>query len=432
MRPTAMIVFVILFAGCIESDHPYKVLAPGTWQVQMPLTPNITQKAHRDAALSAAHESTEGKLPFLMDVFNPTPDSIYIEIINGDERIAVKDIHYGRDPKTARDTIRINFPIYDTYIVADIDGNKMEGFWYVKSRKNYKIPFSARYGRNYRFTTMKKEPVMDVTGIWPTVFGEGEDAFNAMGAFEQDGNHLTGTFMTETGDFRYLEGTIQADKLYLSAFDGSHAFLFEAKINPTDSTMTGSFRSGTHYQTTWLAKMDLKNNLTDPEAVVQANDLETPVHFALPTPSGEIINLNDETLSGKSTILQIMGTWCPNCRDEGTFLAEYMRQHPDLDINVIGMAFEKYDDINKNMAVIKKYKAILNIPYDIVLAAKPKKENVLAIFPQLDNFRAYPTMIFLDKNHKIIKVHTGFNGPATPEYPFFKEEFDQIIQELTQ
>ncbi len=429
---TIFIAIAILFSQCIEFDHPYKVLAPGIWHIQMPLVPYTAPEERRDAALSTAQELTEGKLPFLLEVFNPTKDSIYIEIINGKERIPVTDIQYGRNPETARDTIRINFPIYDTYIVADIDGNKMDGFWHVKRRENYKIPFSARYGKKHRFTTLKKTPVMDISGKWATTFSPEKDEYHAIGVFQQDGNHLTGTFMTETGDYRFLEGTIQADKIYLSAFDGSHAFLFEGKVNPMDSTITGSFRSGTHYQTTWVAKKDDQSTLKDAENLVQAKDHTTPVNFNLPTPDGRQISLDAPTLAGKPTILQIMGTWCPNCRDEGVFLADYFTQHPDLPINVIGLAFEKYDDVNKNMAVIQKYKQVLKIPYDIVFAGKPKKENILSIFPQMDSFMAYPTMIFLDKDRKIIKIHTGFNGPATPEYSHFKQEFDKTIKELTQ
>jgi len=415
--------------GCIEFEHPYSVLAPGIWRAQMQLIPRSAPHQRRDAALSKVPELTEGMLPFTFEVFNPTQDSIYIEIINGKERIPVTNISYGRNPETARDTIRIHFPVYDTYITADIDGNKMDGFWYVPSKKDYKIPFSARFGKNHRFTTLQKKPIMDVSGLWDTQFGEGDDKFPAIGSFEQKGNHLNGTFMTETGDFRFLEGTIQADKLYLSAFDGSHAFLFEAKIN-SDSTMFGSFRSGMHYQTTWTAHKNPNAQLKNPENLVQVKNTE-PVDFSLPTANHRTISLQDAPLAGKPTILQIMGTWCPNCRDEGAFLAQYLRNHPQLQLNVIGLAFEKHDDPTKNFELIQNYKEKLKIPYDIVLAGKPKRENIFKLLPQLENFVAYPTMIFLDKNRQIVKTHTGFNGPATPEYDHFRKEFEQIIKEIT-
>ena len=36
--------------------------------------------------------------------------------------------------------------------------------------------------------------------------------------------------MTETGDYRYLDGVVSGSKMYLSAFDGAHAFLFNKKM----------------------------------------------------------------------------------------------------------------------------------------------------------------------------------------------------------
>ena len=76
-----------------------------------------------------------------------------------------------------------------------------------------------------------------------------------MESLNKDGNKLTGTFRTDTGDYRFLEGSVQANKMYLSVFDGSHAFLFEAKLME-DSALIGSFRSGNHYKTLWEAERD--------------------------------------------------------------------------------------------------------------------------------------------------------------------------------
>ena len=44
--------------------------------------------------------------------------------------------------------------------------------------------------------------------------------------------------------------------------------------------------------------------------------------------------------------------------------------------------------------------------------------------------KAYPTMIFLDKQNRIVKTHTGFSGPATREYEDFKKEFAKDIEKI--
>ena len=131
----------------------------------------------------------------------------------------------------------------------------IEGHFYDPGRsENYAIRFKAKHGRDHRFTQLKKEPLFDISGKWETTFGiDKSEPYPAIGEFKQSGNKLTGTFLTETGDYRFLEGTVQANKMYLSVFDGSHAFLFEAKLME-DSTLIGSFRSGNHYKTLWEAK----------------------------------------------------------------------------------------------------------------------------------------------------------------------------------
>lgn len=80
-----------------------------------------------------------------------------------------------------------------------------------------------------------------------------KDTTKAIGEFVQVENNLTGTFLTESGDYRYLDGTVQANKLYLSCFDGAHAFLFEGKIE-ADNTINGIFYSGKNYKATWSSK----------------------------------------------------------------------------------------------------------------------------------------------------------------------------------
>jgi hypothetical protein len=50
----------------------------------------------------------------------------------------------------------------------------------------------------------------------------------------------------------------------------------------------------------------------------------------------------------------------------------------------------------------------------------------------LNEVMAYPTMLFLDKNDRVVKIHTGFSGPATSEYASFKEKFNKFVAELSQ
>lgn len=49
----------------------------------------------------------------------------------------------------------------------------------------------------------------------------------------------------------------------------------------------------------------------------------------------------------------------------------------------------------------------------------------------LNHLISYPTTIFIDKNGKVRKIHTGFNGPATgKKYNEFKNEFENFMDAL--
>ncbi len=137
---TAFVLMALLWTSCLEFDQSYKVLAPGIWRAELQLTKTIKTKERRDDALSTKL-STEGILPFTFEVISPTPDSTYIIIHNGDERIRLTDLVFGKNKETARDSLTIHFPVYDSYLKVEIDGSKMDGFWVVKSKKDYKIPF---------------------------------------------------------------------------------------------------------------------------------------------------------------------------------------------------------------------------------------------------------------------------------------------------
>ena len=440
MKITHILVFVSIVLGLnscfFSAENPYSGLPPGKWRavlklVNNPINPNPRGEPLPDKVNLKFEEVTDGELPFIFEVKYVTKDSFYIEIINGDERIVVDDIKIGRDKSQAKDTILINFPVFDSYIRGFFLENAIDGEWVVRNKENYRIPFIARHGRDYRFTNLRKAPIMNVSGRWDVTFEIGtEDEYKGVGEFKQEGNHLTGTFLTETGDYRYLEGTVQANKLYLSCFDGSHAFLFEGKINPKDSTMIGSFRSGNAYQTSWEAKFNPNAKLKDANALTFLKPGYDRFDFSFENAAGKTVSLKDARYQNKVKIIQIMGTWCPNCRDETAFLVDYLKEHPDQDVEVIALAFERHKEKDKAIEALKRYREYFKMDYELLLAGISDKQEASKVLPMLNAVLAYPTMIVIDKNDRVQRIHTGFSGPATSEYKQFKAEFSRFILQL--
>lgn len=425
--------FCIFQSACIQISNQYSSVAPGYWRGVLKLNPNIqplkTNSARLDGDSDVKFEEVSGgEIPFTFELVYDTKDKFHIDFINGDERFRVDDIEIGRNKKTGRDTIRITFIEFETFISAAYEGGVMEGFWVKGSNK---IPFVARYGQNHRFSTLQKTPKADISGKWETTFGiekeKAEEMDKAIGEFKQTGNKLTGTFMTETGDYRFLEGEVQLNKFYLSCFDGSHAFLFEGKILD-DQNIIGSFRSGmTHYEQ-WEGKRNPDFKLRDEYSLTQVKAGEERININFMNPAGKNISLDNPEYQGKVKVLQVSGTWCPNCRDESFFLAEYCKNNPDL--KVIGMFFEKHKEKEAANAQLLKYRQRLGIPYEVAVVGYADKNEAAAALPMLDKIMAFPTTIIVDKQNKIRKVHTGFTGPATSQYPQFKKDFDSFIRQL--
>ena len=128
-----------------------------------------------------------------------------------------------------------------------------------------------------------------------------------------------------------------------------------------------------------------------------------------------------------------MGSWCPNCLDESKFYVDYINNNNLKDIEFVGLAFEYAKTKEKALRSILKLKNELGINYPILLAqyAGTDKNKALKKFPMLNNIISYPTTIFLDKNKEVLKIHTGFNGPATGQkYVDFIEEFNRTMKSM--
>ncbi len=418
--------------ACFDFGDTYTKLPPGPWRAILKLDPERSQlqSARHETRVSdnvSFDEVTEGDLPFNFEVIYRDKENFYIEISNAEEKIILDQITFQKDRATNKDTVFIEFPPYDSYFKVIFEDNILEGFWYVPSRVNYQIHFVAKHGHDYRFTTLKKPPVLDLTGKWEITFGVDDTVpVPAIGYFKQNGNHLTGTFQTETGDYRYLEGTVQANKMYLSCFDGSHAYLFEALIRE-DGSLSGVFRSGIHYVTSWNGKRNEDFQLRDPDSITTMRTEKFA--FSFPDDQGKMVSLHDPVYENRPKVIQLMGTWCPNCLDETRFLLDYFSKR-NSDIALIALAFERHPNQNMALASISRFKEHLQIDYPILYAGSSNKTEASKQLPMLNQVVSFPTLIFLDRNNQVQRIHTGFAGPATPGYPALIAELEKTLENL--
>jgi thiol-disulfide isomerase/thioredoxin len=406
--------FVIAFfaigsiLGCTSSAD--KELKSGTWR----------------ATLSRDNQ----EIPLLLEISqNPDKKTYTVFSLNGEERLQLDSAYF------ANDSLHIPMQLFDSEIVAAVDGDKLTGNYNRLKEGSViaSLPFRAAFGENYRFFkdgVAKSEKSVD--GKWSTVFLNPAtgDSTVSVGNFTQKGNEVQGSFLTPTGDYRFLNGSINGDSLFLATFDGSNAMLFKAAIQ-ADGTLKGEQWSGVKAYKTWTAKLNPDAKLPDATKLTFLKPGFDKVDFSFPDSDGKTVSLSDPLYKDKVVIIQILGSWCPNCMDETNFLAPWYDKNKDRGVEIIGLAFERSDKPEVSNPKIKKMINRFGMNYPVLLAGTNSDEATAKALPMLNKVMSYPTTIFIDKKGKVREIHTGFSGPGTGKYyDQFVEEFNGLVSKM--
>lgn len=410
------ILFSLIFFLAVFSISAAPRLKEGTWRGVLQLNDSM-------------------QLPFNFET-QVKKSAITVTFLNASERIIAKEV------KLVGDSLFIKMPLYDSEFRCKVYEDSLKGNWINRSRKDKNvISFKAVYNVEYRFrpenTSLpalgpgKKLPVKNFSGRWEVTFNPGTaKSYKAVGEFRQEGNNkLYGTFLTETGDYRYLEGDASFFGLRMSHFNGAFAFLFTA-VSKGDS-LIGNFWSGTHGYERWVAVKNKEFRLREADSLTFLKPGYEKIAFSFPNAEGKIVSLSDDRYKGKVVIVQIMGSWCPNCMDETAWLAELHKKYGSQGLEVIALAFERTEDRAKAAANISRVKKHLNAGYEFLLTGKTGKSAAGEALPMLNHVMAFPTTIFIDKSGKVRKIHTGFSGPGTgAAYEKLTAETEKFILDL--
>ena len=331
----------------------------------------------------------------------------------------------------SNDSIFIKSKVFEGFIKGVLVENKINGFFTIESLDR-SVPFSS-YKNNNRFNIDFDENKKLTLNRWKFTFNPNKDnASFSVGIFNSIGeNEISATFRTTTGDYGYMHGGYKENKIVLSTFNGSRAYLFEAEMNK--DSIEGVMYAGNHSKTIVKGVLDNDFELSNEYSLTFLKVKNQKFDFSFENTLGKLISIDDEFYDGKSMVVQLMGSWCSNCLDESKFYVDYINKNELKDIEFVALAFE-YAKTNDNaLNSIRKLKKQLGINYPILLAqyGSSDKSRALEKFPMLNKIISYPTTIFLDKNKDVIKIHTGFNGPATGEkYTEFINEFNSTIKFL--
>jgi thiol-disulfide isomerase/thioredoxin len=392
--------------------------------------------AEGNYALPAGHwrawlDCPGGELPFNFTL-EGTPGDLKVHLLNGSEKIPVTEFS-----ATVANDVRFGFPHYDSEILAkaSLEGAVMEGIWRKRRGPNtwVEMPFHARASQAGRFPPGGEGFELDAaawTGRWSVQFAGSPDPAVGLFFVRADGQ-AQGTFLTTTGDYRFLAGSVPENRLMLSTFDGAHAFLFRADLR-ADGTLQGDFWSDSAYHETWTARRDPDATLPDPfSAVAPAADAPALSTLQFPDLDGVVRALDDPAFAGKARVISLFGTWCPNCNDEVRLWAELHARYAERGLSIVSIGFELSGEAERDTEQLRRFRARHSVRWPILLGGIADKEAAARALPLLTSVKAFPTAIFLDASGKVRAVHSGFAGPAAgAEHERQRMHYERIIEEL--
>jgi peroxiredoxin len=401
MRFLAIFLFASILISC---SRPKAELKTGTW---------------RGVLVMQEHE-----LPFNFKVVEDSAGGYDAYLKNAGEELLLDEITF------VNDSINIVLHVFDAQLRAAVNDNSLEGFFTLNYNPAYKVPFKASFGEDYRFQpTDTTATATDFSGKYEVVFVNETDTTQSVAIINQKGNYATGSFLTTTGDYRYLEGGVFNDTLFMSTFDGNHAYLFKAVKK--DSMLTGDYWAGQTYHQSWTGFKNENASLPDAESFTYLKPGVKTLDFTFPDLDGKKVSLTDERFKNKVVILQLFGTWCPNCMDETKYLSPWYDNNKQRGVEVLGLAFERKPDFTYASERVKKMKSKWGVNYDFVIAGVDDKMKAAEALPALNKIVAFPTTIFIGKDGKVKHIHTGFEGPGTGIYhERWKQRFNEIVNEL--
>jgi len=364
------------------------------------------------------------EVPFFLSAPPPaTPGGCVI--VNGDERLEVP-CSWSNDAKLV-----IEFPMFATTIQAAraVDG-ALTGTW--EMSRLFGIE-PARFAATrvagpdpaLRFpapppAVPPPAPTADFAGTWKFQFAAFE---SGKGLLSQSADGIvTGTIIQQSiGDMRYMAGNARGNSLLLSTFDGQHAYVVRAELDPSGA-LAG----------TWIYSSVLTDRFTAQRVATMDMAKVEKIRLRPGKRKVTIPQLDDPRFLGKPVIVDYFGTWCPACMDQTPFLVELYKRHHADGLEILSLAVEGTTDDAYNQTQVEYFRKRYAVPWPIVvLPSDDYTQSERLLPPELEGTGGYPITIFIDRDRTVRAVHSGFYGPAAgDDHHRLVKKFERYVAEL--
>jgi thiol-disulfide isomerase/thioredoxin len=385
--------------------------------------PLLTAPAARAQSIAGMWDATinfnDTEIPFKMGI---SGDGANVKgwFFNGDDK------EISNSGKLENGALELNFDSYLAKLTATVKNGVIEGEYGPILKKMYRVKATRETGKPT--TTGGSAP--PISGQWDlegVASSKGEKTWRMI--LRQSGTEISGAVLRVDGDTGTMTGSFQDGKFVLSHFSGSRPALLILKP-ASDGTMDVSL-SGLHGFSEMKAVRPAEARAkglpepTDADLHTTVKDPKAPFAFSFPDLNGHVVSNTDPRFLGKVVLINITGSWCPNCHDEAPFLAALYDKYHSQGLEVVALSFEEADQL-KNPTRLKAFIKEYGIKYTVLLGGET--DSAKAKLTQAVNWDAWPTTFFVGRDGIVRGAHAGFPSPGSGE--LYKQEKDEFVAKV--
>lgn len=330
-----------------------------------------------------------------------------VRLYNGDLPVTSTAVH------RQGDSVVVEFAHLATRFEGVLEGGAFRGR-YGNERRGYHPVEAAPTLEAARFAA--GAPRIDGEWYLPVETAKGERAWRFV--VRQDGSQLSATILRVDGDAGALTGGWTGSRFVLSHFAGTRPARLE--IDPqSDGTLRLTLHAPRGAPRSFEAirpELARARGLPEPADVAthtRVRDPKEPFTFAFPDLDGRLVTERDARFVGKVIVVNVTGSWCPNCHDEAPFLADLYRRYRDRGLEVVALDFEEAEEL-EDLSRLRAFVARYGIEYPYLVAGEPGE--VAAKLPQAVNLNTWPATFFINREGRVHAVRSGFAAKASGSY----------------
>lgn len=329
----------------------------------------------------------------------------------------------------------LNFDSYSSVLRAHLNDGVLEGEYASTTRPAGRSGGAGLPFRAVRYVaappTSAKAP--DISGLWyvENVHSNKHDEKAWQFFVDQKGNDVSGAILRVDGDTGTLTGNYQDGKFVLSHFSGARGALLV--VTPQSDGSLVLELNGQHPQggpivavRPEVAKAKGLDLPADFNLHTSVNDPTKPFDFSFPDLNGKIVSNTDERFKGKVVLVNITGSWCPNCHDEAPFLAALYDKYHSQGLEIVALDFEQSQEQVTNPVRLKQLIRQSGIKYTVLLGGTTSEAKDK--LTQAKGWDTWPATFFVGRDGLVKAVHAGFPSPGSGR--LYKDETAEFVAQV--